>query len=119
MKLRPLVPLLAICASLAIPGSALALPNEPLGTFWTQCGVTEVQTFPDRVHVRYALGATYTFFAAPTSNSAEATRLVTMGTAALTTGRSLWIRANYYDYGAESFGCAQTDCRRPSQVRMN
>jgi hypothetical protein len=114
MKITTLVPTLMLAAGLALPAS----PARAMSTTWQECQVVEVRTTANRVHVQCALlGEVFgPYFAVPTSSAAEATRLVTLGTAAMTGGGRLQILLGLDDFTGPSFGCSIHDCRRPLEV---
>ena len=116
MKTRALVPVIALHAMLTVSPSA-----RSQGEIWTKdCKVTEVAAVFGRVHVRCGWGPAHVgdiyYFAAPTSASAEAARLVALGTTALTSGANLRIRYDWNYTDAASFGCALHDCRRALEL---
>lgn len=87
---------------------------------WSSCKVDQVATYATRVHVRCGgTGFFFRYFASPTSNAAEAARLVTLGTAAMTGAGTLWILADMRKQDAASYGCAVHDCRRPMDMQFN
>ena len=115
MTIRALVPTLLLGAALALPASALAqFPGVHI------CKVIEVATFSNRVHVQCqdAAAGDIRFFAAPTSSSSEATRLVTLGSAALAGAGDLVVGFPFFDPNTESFGCAVENCRRPFSIQL-
>ena len=116
MKIRALVQTLLLGAALALPASALALDA-------TRCRVDEVATFPNRVHVRcsdipHSLPTWPRYFAVP-SGTSEATRLVTLGSAAFMDARDLLIRYDILDMNAAQYGCDNQNCRRPIEIQLN
>jgi hypothetical protein len=121
MKINALVPTLLLGATLALPASVLAQDGDfgPSSSVqWSNCKVAQVATFADRVHVHCVTGV-YPYFASPTSNSAEATRLVTLGTAAMMGAGTLWILSDMRKQDAAAYGCALNDCRRPIEIQLN
>jgi hypothetical protein len=117
MKSSALVQTLLLGAALALPASALAQDGES-NFSTTQCTVEEVATFANRVHVKCKDRA-ISFFASPTSNAGESTRLVTLGSAALLGAGDLEITFEVFSLdNAESFGCLRGNCRRPIQIRL-
>ena len=118
MKISALVPTLMLGATLALPASVHAQQHF----VWGKCQVDEVATFSNRVHVRCAgnAGVDYAvrYLASPTSNSAEATRLVTLGTASIMSARgNLWILLDLTG-DASSYGCATMNCKRPIEIYL-
>ena len=118
MKISALVPTLMLGAILALPASVRAYDGNEV---WAKtCKVTEVATYPNRVHV-LCVGP-YTndivYFASPTTNSAEAARLVTLGTSALTSAGNLYVVYDLWNTDAASYGCAAHNCRRPIEMRL-
>ena len=127
MKIRSLVPTLMFCAAVALPTGALAQDDGGYSNavYWADCHVVEVATFTNRVHVKCAntVAGEYIplrYFASPTSNSAEAARLVTLGSAALmgAGGGKLWVHLDLSKTDATSYGCAANDCRRPIDTML-
>ena len=106
MKIKALVKSVALGALCTLPMSAQA--NSV-----TECKVTEVWAFSDRVHVKCD-GSIY--YAVPTSPSAEAARFTTM--ASLAVGDYLWIEYDWFDHSGQSFGCQVHDCRRALSWRL-
>lgn len=123
MQLRTLVQTLMLGAVLALPASALAQSalDPSGGTVTSICKVIEVATFLNRVHVRcdpkYDTSSPL-FYASPTSNPSEATRLVTLGSAALMGAGDLLVVWEAFVSDAEAFGCLAKDCRRPVEIRL-
>jgi hypothetical protein len=117
MKVITLVPILMLAAGLALPAS----PARALTTTWQECQVIEVRTYANRVHVLCAWSDQVfgPYFAVPTSSSAEATRLVTLGTASLMGGGRLRILLGLDDFTGPSYGCLINDCRRPLEVILS
>ena len=118
MQSSALVQTLLLGAALALPASGLAQSDE----FATnRCKVEEVATYQNRVHVRcneQVYGAYWPrYFASPTSSSSESTRLVTLGSAALTGAGDLLITYEVLETDAQSYGCDESDCRRPLEIR--
>jgi hypothetical protein len=121
MKLKALVHTLLFGAALALPASARAQSalSPDGGTVTSLCKVIEVATFPNRVHVQCQYDpSSPTFYASPTSSSSEATRLVTLGSAALMGAGDLLVVWEPFVYDAASFGCLVKDCRRPTEIRL-
>ena len=78
------------------------------------CEVTEVATFQNRVHLQCNIQGILLYFAVPTSSSAEAQRLITMGNAALAApGKTFWVTYDAADLQGQSYGCLASNCRRP------
>jgi hypothetical protein len=118
MNLALIAAAVCVVGAVLVPPPAQANDEVPL-TQWGVCHVSEVATFANRVHVRCLLPAMAVYFAVPTSSSAEATRLVALGTAALISGRPLSIEAKFFvssSDGYESWGCMSHDCRRALAV---
>lgn len=119
MKLSALLQTLLLGAALALPAGALAQLSPDGGTVTSLCKVIEVATFSNRVHVQCKDDlSSPTFYASPTSSSSEATRLVTLGSAALMGAGDLLVVWEPFVYDAESFGCLVKDCRRPVVIRL-
>jgi hypothetical protein len=120
MKITGL-PSLALAAALVAPVDAFAQGDSgpDSSVQWSDCSVGEVATFDNRVHVRCVeSGWVVPFFASPTSSSAEAARLVTLGTAAMMGAGRLWILSDLRLHDAASYGCLVHDCRRPLQMML-
>jgi hypothetical protein len=119
MTSRASIWVLAFGMALALPASALAHTHV--------CQVLEVATFTNRVHVLckddYREGNVFygiRYFAVPTSNSGEAARLTTLGSAALLGAGDgeLTIDFDLHNGDATAYGCISLDCRRPLGVRL-
>jgi hypothetical protein len=66
----------------------------------------------NRVHVRCAtLVGSFKYFAAPTSDQANAARVLSVINTALVAGRTLIIRYDPADLSGSTFGCLTSDCR--------
>jgi hypothetical protein len=124
VNVNAIVSTLVLGVTLSNPASAQS-QNLSL----TNCIVDEVQVLPNRVHVRCGPGSYPNFpryFASPISNSAEATRLATLGTFAMMGAGylgnfnqgNLLIWHDPSDNGAASYGCEVNDCRRPVQIQV-
>ena len=109
-----------IYAALFISLSSAAPSTGAVTLYEVNCTVIEVATLANRVHIRCAPTETpfWSFFSVPTSNSAESGRLVTLGTAAMTTGRPVRVTYDLTDFSAEAFGCVSSNCRRPLSVAL-
>jgi len=121
MHIPTLVSTLLLGTALALP--ALARADEDYGPniITDPCPVLEVATFANRVHVKCQQGGTtlVPFFAVPTGSASEATRLVTLGSAALMGAGKLEITYEVTSTtDIEAFGCLKRDCRRPLQLRL-
>lgn len=126
MKVAAVVSALVASAGLGASCSAYADEDHGPASDWYACHVNQVAAYANRVHVRCSnfstLGLYY--YAVPTSSSAEAARLVTLGTAALASGKPLGIEAKlivtpYIDGDYASWGCALQNCRRALSVAID
>ena len=113
MKINVLAPTLVLGAMLSLPSSAYAFDYIIKAT----CNVVDVAAFPNRAHFRCD-NMYPAYFAVPTSSSAEATRLVTLASAALLGDRKIEVTYNEMDAAPETYGCMHYDCRRPIQLRL-
>jgi hypothetical protein len=99
----------AVQAAEVVPAAALA-PGSPTVPY--TCTPDYVAAFPDRVHVRCTLPAETTiyYFAAPTSDSKNAARVLSIILTARSLGKNVRI---YYTSSANgsAFGCGFGDCR--------
>jgi hypothetical protein len=121
MKSSALIPTLLLGAALALSASARADEDHGSGILTLLCTVVEVATYPNRVHVACQDGDLFGihFFAAPTSSASEATRLVTLGSAALLGAGDLEIVYEQIELDdIESFGCLESNCRRPLEIKL-
>jgi hypothetical protein len=126
VKLTAIVSALVATACVAFSGSSAADEDQGGTTYWHPCLVNQVATFANRVHVQCSNPSIFggvRFFAVPTSNSGEAARLMTLGAAALASGKPLGIEAKYtvipsIDGNYASWGCAEHDCRRALSVAL-
>jgi hypothetical protein len=98
----------AVVVCLALAGNALA------GDVWVDCTPNNVATFPDRVHVRCnpTIGGGVIFFAVSASETAFASRFISMATAGIVSGRTLSVSFDPADKSGAAFGCGVSDCRR-------
>lgn len=110
MKIKSLG--LAVMLATLLPVQEAAAAN--VVTF--KCEALEVATFQNRVHLLCRLEDAWPmYFAVPTSSSAEAQRLLTMGNAALVagSGKYFWVTYDADDVQGASYGCLPSNCRRP------
>lgn len=105
-------------AQAAAPAPSMALaPGSTESTF--TCTPLYIGVFPTRVHVLCtapAAGTIY-YFAAPTSDSKNANRVLSIMLTAKSLGKNLQI---YYDSAGDgtSFGCQTGDCRPINAIEM-
>jgi hypothetical protein len=95
-----------VCLGLAHEASAADV--------WVDCTPVAVATFANRAHVRCTptIGGGIIYFAVNASDTAFAARFVSIGTAALVSGRGLSVFYDPADTSGTTFGCASSDCRR-------
>lgn len=111
-----------------------AAPNladdAPTAGYWYQCnGPNHVAAFTDRVHIYCAtttpisgapaLSAAITWFSVATaSDSAGASRFLSLFQTSVITGKPVWILLDPNDTSGNSFGCGSSNCRRIIGVEM-
>ncbi len=103
-------------AAEAIPVAALA-PGSPDATYI--CTPSYIGAFSNRVHVLCTVaapGGIY-YFAAPTSDSKNAARILSVMLTAKALGKNLQIYYNPSGSGA-AFGCQTNDCRPIDAIEM-
>ena len=98
----------AVVVCLALAGEVRA------GDVWADCTPNSVATFPDRVHVRCTptIGGGVIYFAVNASETAFASRFISMATAGIVSGRTLSVSFDPIDKSGATFGCGFSDCRR-------
>ncbi len=86
-------------------------PQAALDSF--TCAPVAVATFTLRVHVRCSLAAPggIFFFAVSTSDSASASRFLSIFTTAKVTGKNVILFYTAADTSGTAFGCGAADCR--------
>ena len=79
---------------------------------WITCTPVEIATYQVRLHVRCAAAVGgITFFAVGTLDTANASRVLAVLTAAQIAGRTLNILFDPADQSGAAIGCATADCR--------
>lgn len=103
-------------AAEAVPAAVMA-PDSPDVTYI--CTPSYIGAFPTRVHVLCTLPATggIYYFAAPTSDSKNAARILSIMLTAKSLGKNLQIYYNPSGSGA-SYGCQTVDCRPIDAIEM-
>lgn len=107
---------LAAQAAEAVPAAVMA-PDSPDATYI--CTPSYIGAFSTRVHVLCTLpapGGIY-YFAAPTSDSKNAARILSIMLTAKSLGKNLQIYYNPSGSGA-SYGCQTSDCRPIDAIEM-
>ncbi len=103
-------------AAQAVPVAALA-PDSPNATYI--CTPSFIGAFSNRVHVLCTVAAPggIFYFAAPTSDSRNAARVLSIMLTAKSLGKNLQI---YYDPAASgvAFGCQTNNCRPMTAIEM-
>jgi hypothetical protein len=103
-------------AAQVVPVAALA-PDSPNATYI--CTPSFIGAFSNRVHVLCTVAAPggIFYFAAPTSDSRNAARVLSIMLTAKSLGKNLQI---YYDPAASgaAFGCQTNDCRPMTAIEM-
>ena len=116
-----LVDLKSVPDSQTIDNSAPTDINAPQGLVWANCTPNNVAVFTDRVHVIRCSSDVngIWYFAYPTADDAEATRVLSLLTSAQVTGRLLQI---LYDPADTTSGppisCNANDCRVITAVAL-
>jgi hypothetical protein len=103
-------------AAEAVPVAVLA-PDSPDATYI--CTPSYIGTFSNRVHVLCTVAAPggIFYFAAPTSDSKNAARVLSVMLTAKALGKNLQIYYNPSGSGA-SYGCQTSDCRPIDAIEM-
>jgi hypothetical protein len=115
MNIKAIASTLLLSAAIGSHGNAVALPAAQYIT----CNVQSVAVLDNRVHVDCGYGSWIRFFAAPTSSSSEAARLLSMGQMAVATSKPLYFMYDANDNSAASYGCDYANCRRPITIQLN
>ncbi len=136
-NLRLAVEILLILAVLAavlyrfIPTRAAAFqaPDAPAAAYWYVCnGPSHIGLFTNRVHIfcttttpvagAPTLSSIY-WFAVPTAtDSAAASRFMSLLQTATITAKPIWLQVDPNDTSGTSFGCGASDCRRIYGMEM-
>jgi hypothetical protein len=98
---------------------------------WFACQPTEVTVFANRAHIRceFSFGESTRpsyvllfgdprFFAVPASDERLTAAAVTLGQAAITSGRSILIAFDYFGSTGDAYGCQLNDCRPIRALRL-
>jgi hypothetical protein len=113
------VALLAVSLHQSAQAAQPAEPAEPQGT-WFSCAAGNIQSvaaFAIRVHMACKTaysdsGTSITYWAYPTSDSAGASRILSLFTTAQVTGKTLLVYFTPGDTSGSAWGCGASDCRR-------
>lgn len=104
-------------SGVAQSAEALALPAqevEPAAPAASTCSIREVAVFNTRIHVRCFYGSdpggAIIYFAAPTSDTQRAARLLSTMLTAHASGKRLYVAYDTAASGA-AYGCATANCR--------
>lgn len=94
------------------PKTAFTLLEAPESETWVICTPIVIGTFNNRVHVRCAQSyGGVDFFAAPTSNPANAARVLSTISTAQIAGRTLNILYDPDDLSGSDYNCDVGNCR--------
>lgn len=115
-----LVTALGIVAAGRLTAQAVQAQTAPpvgLMSTFAPCTVLDVGVFIQRVHVRCTTtvnigGNIIAWWAYPTSDSAGASRFLSLFETAKATGSTLTLYYDPNDLTGSTFGCGTTDCRR-------
>ena len=85
------------------------------------CDVGDVTAAGDRIHVYCTnnLGSGIHYVAVPVANSELANRVLMLGTAAITSGKSLTVLFDPADLSGAAYGCQNSDCRPAIGVTLS
>ena len=100
-----------------------AAPAAPAALYWYQCNAPNfVGLFYERIHVYCtstspiagapALSAAIYWFAVPTTDSAAASRFLSLFQSASIAAKVLWVQVDPNDTSGSAFGCGSANCRR-------
>ena len=95
----------------------LASPAEDTAMATASCTPVAVGVFENRIHVRCSAAVvigtdTIYYWAYPTSDSAGASRFLSLFETARATNQTLTLFYTADDLSGQSFGCINSDCRR-------
>jgi hypothetical protein len=120
--------LLLIAAAVVVLAGRLTLPSahaqvSAQAQVTKACTIWEIAIFPNRVHVLcttpYIDGAeSISYFAYPTSDSAGASRYLSLFETAKATGVTVTIYFNTGDHTGTTFGCQAADCRKITGAQL-
>jgi hypothetical protein len=87
-------------------------PQRPEAAGWVSCTPITVAVYVNRIHVKCAaaIGGVQ-YFAFPTTDSASASRFLSVISAAQVAGRTLTILYDPADTSGTAYGCQASDCR--------
>ena len=117
---------LLIAAAVVVVAGRLSLPSahaQVSAQATKDCIIWNIAVFPDRVHVLCTTvtvdgAANIWYFAYPTSDSAGASRFLSMFETARAVGSHLTIYFNAGDHTGTVFGCQAADCRKITGVSI-
>ena len=108
----------AVIIVAALAGSGLrlrastAVAAEPDASTWYTCTPANVATYTSRIHVKCtAATAGIIYFAYPTKDNANASRFLSLLSAALVAGKQVDILYDPADLSGTTYGCGSNDCR--------
>jgi hypothetical protein len=85
---------------------------EPDAEMWHTCTIENVVVWIERVHVKCTVAADdIQWFAAPTSNSKRAARVLSLLLTAQATGNQVSVRYDTLDTSGTAYGCLESNCR--------
>jgi hypothetical protein len=95
------------------PQTEVSLASPLAAASWYTCTPVNVAAFSQRIHVKCSasVGTGIWYFAVPTSNAANAARMLSLLSTAHVAGRTLWIQSDLADTSGASIGCQTNDCR--------
>jgi hypothetical protein len=115
---------------MATSAASTEAPEAPDALNWYVCNATNhVGVFMERVHIYCqtttpiagapALNSAITWFAVPTSSdSAAASRFMSLLQTSVITAKPIWIMVDPNDLSGSSFGCGAANCRRIYGMEM-
>ena len=110
----PALPLLVVVATMFVAGHPLRASTPESTTDFYSCTPLTVGSFYDRVHVLCSVAAPggISYFAYCTSfNSANASRMLSIFTAAKATGKDIGMYYDPDDLNGTACGCQTSNCR--------
>ncbi len=102
------------------PPSEAPSALEPAAATWYTCMPARVATFTTRIHVRCAAAAPngIWYFAYPSSDTANASRFLSLLSTALVAGKQVNLLYDPADTSGAAYGCAAADCRALRAVEI-
>ncbi|GAB4263152.1 MAG: hypothetical protein Kow0080_01200 [Candidatus Promineifilaceae bacterium] len=102
-------------------GNGLSGAADTAAAVWGNCTPYHVAVFSSRIHVRCQTAVNgILYFAFPTTNDAEAARILSLFTSAQVTGRLLQVLYDPADTTTgPAIGCGANDCRVITAVILN